>query len=77
MLKIRLKRGGRKRYPIYRIVLMESLTKRDGKSDLVLGYYEPISKKLKINVLAMQNKINQGAYPTSTVRHLIEKFIIK
>ena len=32
MLKIRLKKAGRKRKPFYRIVLMENLAKRDGRA---------------------------------------------
>ena len=44
MLKIRLKRVGRKKKPFYRIVLMESLSRRDGKSIAEIGYYDPIKK---------------------------------
>ena len=46
MLKIRLKRTGRKNKPFYRIVLMENLSKRDGSSIAELGYYDPLKKKL-------------------------------
>jgi small subunit ribosomal protein S16 len=31
MLKLRLKRAGRKRSPSYRLVIMESLSRRDGR----------------------------------------------
>ena len=77
MLKIRLKRGGRKHLPIYTIVLMESLTRRDGKSIAVLGYYEPITKRIKVNQIELQKRINQGARPTNTIRHLLERFLIR
>ena len=46
MLKIRLKRAGRIRKPFYRLVLMENLTKRDGRAIMDLGYYDPLKKKL-------------------------------
>ena len=49
MLKIRLKRTGRKSKPFYRIVLMESLSRRDGKSIAELGYYDPILKILNVD----------------------------
>ena len=48
MLKLRLKRCGRKRQPSYRIVVMENRTKRDGAAIEELGFYNPISKKFKI-----------------------------
>lgn len=77
MLKIRLKRNGRKHRPIYTIVLMESLTRREGKSIAELGYYEPATKRVEINKIELQKRMNQGARPTNTARHLIENFLAK
>ena len=75
MLKIRLKKLGRKRKPFYRLVLMENLSKRDGKSILELGYYDPINKILNFDKIQLQKYLNCGAYPTDTVRHLITQMI--
>ena len=75
MLKIRLKRTGRKSKPFYRIVLMESLSRRDGKSIAELGYYDPIKKTLNVDKVTLYKYINAGAYPTDTVRHLIYKLL--
>ena len=75
MLKIRLKRTGRKTKPFYRIVLMENLSKRDGKSIAELGYYDPLKKRLSFNKLELYKYINYGAYPTDTVRHLIYRMM--
>lgn len=75
MLKIRLKRNGRQHMPIYTIVLMESLTRREGKSIAELGYYEPSTKRIEINKMELQKRLSQGARPTKTVRHLIEKIL--
>jgi len=75
MLKIRLKRSGRKGKPFYRIVLMESLSKRDGKAILELGYYDPFKKIIKMDKAEIHKYINYGAYPTDTVRHLIYKVL--
>ena len=42
MLKIRLKRTGRKKKPFYKIILTENLSRRDGKAFLELGFYDPL-----------------------------------
>lgn len=75
MLKIRLKRAGRIRKPFYRLVLMESLTKRDGRAIVDLGYYDPLKKVINFDKQALHKYINHGAYPTDTVRHLIYKML--
>jgi small subunit ribosomal protein S16 len=75
MLKIRLKRIGRKNSPVYKIVIMENLTRRDGKFIENIGYYNPIRKQISINFLKLIKYINVGAQPTNTVRHLIYKII--
>jgi small subunit ribosomal protein S16 len=73
MLKIRFKRAGRKKKPFYKIVLMESLSKRDGKAIEELGYYNPLTKVVHLNKIRLSECIQQGAYPTNTVRHLIQR----
>lgn len=75
MLKIRLRRIGRKKLPIYKVVIMENLSKRDGKFIEKLGYYNPIKKELAINFSKLKKYLNYGAQPTDTVRHLIYKTI--
>jgi small subunit ribosomal protein S16 len=75
MLKIRLKRTGRKNKPFYRIVLMENLSKRDGKSIAELGYYDPLKKIINLDKVTLSKYINYGAYPTDTMRHLIYKML--
>jgi len=73
MLKIRLKRTGRKNKPFYKIVLMENLSKRDGKSIIELGFYDPLTKVINFDKVTLHKYLNHGAYPTNTVRHLIYK----
>jgi small subunit ribosomal protein S16 len=75
MLKIRLKRTGRKNKPFYRIVLMENLSKRDGNSIAELGYYDRIKKVINFDKFTLHKYLNCGAYPTNTVRHLISKML--
>jgi small subunit ribosomal protein S16 len=75
MLKIRLKRTGRKNKPFYKIVLMENLSKRDGKAIVDFGYYDPLKKVINFDKTAIHKYINAGAQPTDTVRQLIYKVL--
>lgn len=75
MLKIRLKRAGRKARAFYKIVLTENLSRRDGKNLAEIGFYDPIEKLLKINKEELLKYLKNGAYPTPRVRHLILKMI--
>jgi len=75
MLKIRLKKVGRKKKPFYRIVVMESLARRDGKSISEVGYYDPLKKIINFDRILLHKYLNAGAYPTDTVRHLIYKML--
>ena len=71
MLKLRLKRGGRKFKPTYRIVVMNSSTKRDGKTLEEVGYYNPITKQVRINITKVIKRLKEGVQPTDTVRRLL------
>ena len=75
MLKIRLKRTGRKKKPFYKVVLMENLSKRDGKAIAELGYYDPLRKVIQLDKVNLYKYIMNGAYPSNTVRHLIYKVL--
>ena len=75
MLKIRLKRVGRKNKPFYRIVLMESLSKRDGASIDELGYYDPLKKIINVDKTKLSTYINNGSYPSDTMRKIIYKVL--
>nr|BDA97678.1 ribosomal protein S16 [Rhodomonas sp. NIES-698] len=73
MLKLRLKKYGRKRQASYRIVVIPSTTKRDGRSIEELGFYNPHTNETNLNVPRIQARLGQGAQPTSTVRDLLRK----
>ena len=75
MLKIRLKRTGRKKQPFYKLVLMENLSKRDGKAIAELGFYNPLTKLIQVDKVQLHKYIMNGAYPSNTVRHLIYKIL--
>ena len=71
MLKIRLKRLGAKKFPTYRVIVINSTTKREGKPIEELGYYNPKTKEMKLNKEHAENWISKGAQPTDTVKYLI------
>ena len=73
MLKLRLKRIGRKRSPAYRLVVMENSARRDGRPVEEVGYYDPISKKSKFEVEKIQKWLTYGAKPTEVVSSLLKK----
>ena len=73
MLKLRLKRTGRKRSPSYRLVIMENTSRRDGRPIDEVGYYDPISKKYKFDTTKIQKWLSYGVKPTQTVFNLLKK----
>jgi small subunit ribosomal protein S16 len=73
MVKIRLKRQGRKHRPFYRIVVTDIRSRRDGAPLSELGYYNPISKELKLDKQAALDWIRKGAQPSDTAQKLINK----
>lgn len=73
MLKLRLKRVGRKRYPSYRLVIMENTCRRDGRPIDEVGYYNPISKQYNFEVEKIQKWLGYGVKPTETVLNLLKK----
>nr|UBA15740.1 ribosomal protein S16 [Pseudo-nitzschia hainanensis] len=72
MLKLRLKRIGRKRAPSYRLVVMESSTRRDGRPVEEIGFYNPISKECQFNIPKIKKWLNYGAQPTEKVASLLK-----
>ncbi len=73
MLKLRLKRTGRKRSTSYRLVIMENTFRRDGRPIDEVGYYDPISKKSKFDTEKIKKWLNDGVKPTETVFYLLKK----
>ncbi|GAB4474050.1 MAG: hypothetical protein OHK0037_34790 [Elainellaceae cyanobacterium] len=73
MIKLRLKRYGKKFEASYRIVAAQSTSRRDGRPLEELGFYNPRSDEVKLNVPAILKRLQEGAQPTDTVRHILEK----
>ena len=73
MLKLRLKRTGRKRSPSYRLVIMENTSRRDGRPIEEVGYYNPLTKNSKFDVGKIKKWLSYGVQPTKTVSSLLKK----
>jgi small subunit ribosomal protein S16 len=73
MIKLRLKRYGKKREVSYRIVAMHSSTRRDGRPLEELGFYNPRTDETRLEVPAIVKRLKEGAQPTDTVRRILEK----
>lgn len=72
MVKIRLKRLGYKRNPIYRIVVINDRQKREGAPIAELGNYNPKTKEMKLNKELALEWVSKGAKPSATVAYLIQ-----
>ena len=73
MLKLRLKKIGRKKQPSYRLVIMESKTRRNGRTIDQVGYYNPITKQSYFETDKLIHWLKVGAKPTTTVKNLLKK----
>lgn len=75
MVKIRLRRVGKKKQPIYKIVISDSRTSRTGKYIEAIGLYNPIVDPMVIEVNESKLFIwlRRGAVPTETVRSLLRR----
>jgi len=73
MIKLRLKRFGKKKEASFRIVACNSTSRRDGRPLQELGFYNPRTKETRLDTDALRTRLNQGAQPTDVVRTLLEK----
>jgi len=74
-VKIRMKRVGTKNTPVYRIVVADSRSPRDGKFIEEIGTYQPLKEgtNYTIKLERAQYWLSQGAQPSDTVASFIKK----
>lgn len=72
-VKIRLSRVGRKKTPIYRIVVADSRSPRDGKVIENIGRYDPQTEPslIEVDEEKARDWLAKGAQPTGTVAKLL------
>lgn len=74
-VRIRLRREGRKKTPMYRIVVADSTSPRDGRFIEIIGQYQPRGGENALNLKTdrVNHWLNVGALPTDTVRSLLRR----
>ena len=74
MVKIRLARVGSKKNAIYRVVVADSRSPRDGRNIETVGRYNPQTNpsQVAINLEKVDRWLADGAQPTSAVKKLIK-----
>ncbi len=75
MLRIRLTRVGKKKQPVYGIVVTEKKRARDSRFVEIVGQYNPRREPAEINLKAerVQYWLSKGAQPSETVRSFLRK----
>ena len=74
-VKIRLSRAGRKKNPFYRIVVMDSRSRRDGAYVDQIGVYQPNNKGSQVELKdeKAMDWLSKGAIPSDTVRSILSR----
>ena len=74
MVKIRLKRMGKKKAPFYRIIVADAASPRDGRFIEEIGIYDPNQDPslFKVNEEAAKKWLANGAQPTETVSKIFK-----
>ena len=75
MVKIRLSRTGKKNALSYRIVVMDSRVKRDGRVIEKIGFYDPKTKPvtIKLDQKRLDYWVSQGAKLTEAVKKITKR----
>lgn len=73
-VKIRLTRSGSKKRPFYRVVAINSSSRRDGRPLDFIGYYNPMTNPATVQIDQEKIKkwMDMGAEPSDTVRSLLK-----
>lgn len=74
MVKLRLKRTGRKFEAIYRIVAADSRSPRDGRFIEEVGFYNPSTKETRVNEEIRDKWLANGAVPSETVKAIFARY---
>nr|QBC71880.1 ribosomal protein S16 [Ercilla volubilis] len=73
MVKLRLKRCGKKQRAVYRIVAIDVRSRREGRDLRKVGFYDPIKNQTYLNVPAILYFLERGAQPTETVYDILRR----
>lgn len=72
-VKVRLTRVGSKKNPIWRVVVADGRSPRDGRTIETIGHYNPQTQpsRIEIDRERYQHWVDRGAQPSNTVKKLI------
>lgn len=75
MVKLRLRRAGKKKHPIYKIVAADIRSPRDGRFIEAVGQYDPNVNPISLSLKEERifHWLKKGAQPTDTVRSLLQR----
>nr|YP_010514069.1 ribosomal protein S16 [Erythrina herbacea]UXL85722.1 ribosomal protein S16 [Erythrina herbacea] len=73
MVKLHLKRCGKKQRAVYRIVAIDVRSRRDGRDLRKVGFYDPIKNQTYLNIPVILYFLEQEAQPTETVQDILKK----
>ena len=75
MVKIRLKRGGAKKRPHYRVIAIDERARRDGRALEYLGTYNPVTNPAEIQLERerIEHWVGQGAQLSPAVKALLKR----
>lgn len=77
-IKLRLTRMGTKKRPFYRVVAVDSATRRDGRPLDFVGHYNPMTNpaQIQLDSAKIAKWLELGAEPSETVKSLIKKHTV-
>ena len=75
MVRIRLWRGGKRSRPSYRVVVVDSRSRRDGRVIENVGFYDPLTRPatIQLSMDRIHSWIGKGAQMSESVRSLVKK----
>jgi small subunit ribosomal protein S16 len=74
LVRIRLSRAGRKKHPVYRMIVVDSKKPRETKAIEYIGTYDPILKTGNINLEKALEWIKKGAQPSERALKILKSF---
>jgi small subunit ribosomal protein S16 len=75
-VRVRLTRVGSKKNPIWRVVVADQRSPRDGRFIETIGHYNPQTEPstIRIDEERLQHWLARGAQPTGTVKQLVKAY---
>nr|YP_009426142.1 ribosomal protein S16 [Diplaziopsis javanica]ASU94849.1 ribosomal protein S16 [Diplaziopsis javanica] len=73
MVKPRLKRHGKKQRVTYRIIAIDTQSRREGEAIREVGFYNPRKEQTQLDLFTIATLLREGAQPTETVRDILKR----